>query len=231
MSAGRLTEGTNESYCSATSHHHAGDPRFFDDLVTALASQAALTAGYVTHASGRAYRFLDDSTLRLGCLTRREGKSTLEVEVQPATLLTPLTTLSWPSSLDLKFEIVTEVGTTASSASSCDAGASPLDGIQRIHANIIEHAFIAYYERHADQINVARSKPGAEGLQTLAFANMIRNAFAHGGIVHFTRDKAGVEVSWAGLSYSERDNGRQIMYRDMSQGDVILLLLEMDGLF
>lgn len=204
--------------------------RFFDDLVTALASQAALTAGYVTHASGRAYRFLEDSTLRLGCLTRREGQSTLEVEVQPATLLTPLTMFAWPTRLDLKFEIVTEMGTAASPPSSYDAVGSPLDGIQRMHANIIEHAFIAYYERHSDKINIARSKAGAGRLPTLAFANVVRNAFAHGGI-HFTGKKAGAEVSWGGLSYSERDNGRQIMYRDISQGDVILLLLEMDGLF
>jgi hypothetical protein len=34
--------------------------RFFDDLVTALGSHAALTAGYFTHAGHSGYRFLDD---------------------------------------------------------------------------------------------------------------------------------------------------------------------------
>jgi hypothetical protein len=65
--------------------------RFFEDLITALASQAALTAGYVTHASPIAYRFPDDGTIRLSCLTRREVRSTLEIEVKPASILTPLT--------------------------------------------------------------------------------------------------------------------------------------------
>lgn len=137
--------------------------------------------------------------MRLACLTQREGKSTLEVEVQPASLLTPLTTFAWPTCLHLKFEIVTEMGTAASRASSHRAVASPLGGMQRLFSNIIEHAFVAYYERHADQINIARSKAGSGGLPTLAFANVVRNAFAHGGIVHITKEKAGTAVFWGGL--------------------------------
>src|SRR5262249_19144988 len=141
------------------------------------------------------------------------------------------TRFAWPTSLDLKFEVVTEMGTTTLPVSAAAPVGSPLGGIKRISANIIEHAFIAYYEHHADEINRARSKAGVAGLPTLAFANVIRNAFAHGGVIHFTKKKAGVTVSWGGLSYSNKDNGRQVMYNDMSQGDVILLMLEMDQLF
>lgn len=63
-----------------------GTHRFFDDLVTALASQAALTAGYFTHAGHIGYRFLDDWPRRLSCITRREGNSTLEIDVKPASM-------------------------------------------------------------------------------------------------------------------------------------------------
>lgn len=205
--------------------------RFFDDLVTALASQAALTAGCVTHASSTSYRFLDDWPMRLCCLTRRDAKSTLEIEVKRAAMLTPLTQFGWPTSLDLKFEVVAEAGAPAVAGNAVAPVTTPLGGIKRISANIIEHAFIAYYERYVDEINEARSKVGAGGLPTLAFANVVRNAFAHGGIIHFTKNKAGVIVSWGGLSYSDKDNDRQVMYNDMSQGDVILLMLEMDKLF
>jgi hypothetical protein len=121
------------------------------------------------------------------------------------------------------------MGTISLSASTPDPITYPLNGIYRILANIIEHAFIAYYERCSDEINNARSTAGTGGLPTLAFANAIRNAFAHGGIIHIANP--GVTVSWGGLSYSNADNGRQIMYNDMSQGDVILLMLEMDKLF
>jgi hypothetical protein len=201
--------------------------RFFEDLITALGSHAALTAGYLTHGGNTGYRFLDESPLRMRCLTQRQGNSTLEVVVKPASILTPLTLFAWPTSLDLSFEVVTE----AENSLSAPSEAAPLTGIQRMLANIMEHAFVAYYERCADEINNARSKAGPGGLPTLAFANVLRNAFAHGGVIHFTQAKAGVTVSWGGLSYSDRDNGRQVMYRDLSQGDVILLMLEMEKCF
>jgi hypothetical protein len=207
-----------------------GTHRFFDDLITALAAQASLTAGYLTHAGHSGYRFLDDWPMRLVCLTRRDGNSILEIELKPASILTPLTKFAWPTSLDLKFEVVTNVGTSASTASSTATITSPLGGMQRIYATIIEHAFIAYFERHRNEINNARSRAGG-GLTALAFANALRNSFAHGGVIHFEKGKAGLIVSWAGLSYSDQDNGRQVMYNDMSQGDVILLMLEMDRLF
>ncbi len=201
--------------------------RFFDDLVTALSSQAALHAGYVTHIGHTAYRFLEDWPMRLCCLTQLEGNENLEIEVRPASMLTPLTERAWPTSLDLKFEIVTTQGQMPIRGANPSA---PLVGIQRLNANIIEHAFIAYYERYGDnEIQKARSNAG--GPPTLAFACAIRNAFAHGGVIHFTPDKAAVTVSWGGLSYSIKDNDRQVMYNDMSHGDVILLMLEMDRLF
>src|SRR5262249_520170 len=158
-----------------------------------------------------------------GCLTRRDGRSTLEIVVKPASILTPFTKSEWPFSIDLSFVVITEMGTATIPAA---AVASPLDPILRMRANIIEHAFIASYERQAADINKARSRAGG-GPPTLAFANVIRNAFAHGGIIHFTPAKAGAPVTWGGLSYSDKDNGRQVMYQDLSHGDVILLMLEM----
>jgi hypothetical protein len=222
--------------------------RFFDDLVTALASQAALSAGYSSHASNSLYRFLDDWTMRLACLTRRDGKSTLEIEIKPASMLTPLTQGEWPVSLTLIFGVVKEVGVekagqgvTGVLAAAGDTvtfafsppppvpAFSPMTGMQRISANIVEHAFLAYYERHVKEICDAKSKAGKGGMPTLAFATAIRNAFAHDGKIHITKPKD--PASWGGLSYTDKNNGRQVMYNDMTQGDVILLMLEMDKLF
>src|SRR5262249_43163024 len=149
---------------------------------------------FVTHAGQASYRFLDDWPLRLPCLTRRELSSTLEIEFKPATILTPLNRGVWPSSLELTFEIVTEVDAPPPSPP-----ASP--PVCKLYAHIIQQAFIAYYERNAAAIDSARSRAGPGGLPTLAFANAVRNAFAHGGVIHFTPAKAGVTVSWGGLSY------------------------------
>ena len=206
-----------------------GTHRFFDDLVTALASQAALSAGYISHAHSTDYRFRDEMETSLGCLTKRDGKYSLEIGVKPEPMLTLITKFDWPTSLELKFRVMENMGSTPVSASQTAPTIFTLTGIQRLLANIIEHAFIAYYERYSDEINNSRSTAGVGGLPTLAFANAIRNAFAHGGIIHIINPS--VTVSWGGLSYSNADNGRQIMYNDMSQGDVILLMLEMDKLF
>jgi hypothetical protein len=79
--------------------------RFFDDLVTALASHAGLLAGYLNHAGNLGYRFLDDWPLSMPCLTWREAASDLEIVVTPANILTPLTKFSWPASLDLDLDV------------------------------------------------------------------------------------------------------------------------------
>ena len=167
----------------------------------------------------------------MGCLTQRDGRDTLEIEVIPATILEPIIKFEWPVSIDLKFEVVRNEGNNWIPPSIPTGLTSPRNGYMRLQANIIEHAFIAYYEHYSDEINQARSKAGSAGEPTLAFANVIRNAFAHGGNIHFTKAKAGVTVSWGGVSYSDADNGRQVIYHDLSQGDVILLMLEMDKLF
>jgi hypothetical protein len=220
--------------------------RFFDALVTALASQAALTAGMSTQA-GDGFRFLDDRPMRISCLTGRSQISQMEVELRPAAILTPLASHQWPASLELTFDVVNLVaGTVVGQATTFVLSApgdtavftlvphSPapreplLSGMQRLQANIIEHAYLAYYERFVTEINNARAKNNG-GPPTLAFSAVIRNAFAHGGTIHFTKPKP--PATWRGLSYSMSDNGRQVMHQDMSLGDVILLMLDMDVLF
>jgi hypothetical protein len=205
--------------------------RFFDDLITALGSQAALGAGYITHAQETAYIFGNLQTMRMVCLTRQEGNSHLEVEVKPENILTPITQFTWPKSLDLIFEVVINMGSFTLPVPRGIKSVNDLNGYQKMQANIIEHAFIAYYEKSLKKINEVRSK---KDHATLAFANAVRNAFSHGGSIHFDVPKAStknITVSWQNLSYSHSDNGRHLMYNDLSQGDIILLMIEMDKLF
>src|SRR5262245_61934146 len=97
-------------------------------------------------------------------------------------------------------------------------------GVQRkITDHIIELAFLAYHARHEDRINGARGKAG--GPPTLAFACAIRNAFAHGGALHF-RPGTGT-VSWRGLSLSARENCEPVLGKHLLAGDVVLLMLDM----
>jgi hypothetical protein len=62
----------------------------------------------------------------------------------------------------------------------------------------------------------------------LNFGRIVRNAFAHGGTLEI-RD--GTSVRWGGLRYSKSQNGRRVLYNDLSSADLTILMLEMDALF
>ena len=185
---------------------------------------ATSAAGYVTHAQGRAYRFLDDWPLRMQCLTRREDRSILEMEVRPASILTPLTQRAWPTAVELRFEVVTDVSEPAPPPR---AYVQDLVGMARLDANIVEHAYVTYYENVVDQI-VARHNAVPNRPATLQFARTVRNAFAHGGTINIT--DARPTGTWGGLTYTAANNGRRIMPNDLAAGDVVLLMLEADAL-
>jgi hypothetical protein len=64
--------------------------------------------------------------------------------------------------------------------------------------------------------------------QVLTFARIVRNAFAHGGTVNITD---GAAAAWNGLNYSQAENGRRVLYNDLSSGDLTLLMVDMDTMF
>jgi len=100
------------------------------------------------------------------------------------------------------------------------------DGIQRLWGSFYQQAFITYFETNRDDIE---AKFGTTKFwpETLTFGRILRNAFAHGGTIEI-RDKAA--ATWRSLTYSDAQNGRQVLYNDMSQGDLTILMLDMDEL-
>jgi hypothetical protein len=61
----------------------------------------------------------------------------------------------------------------------------------------------------------------------LNFARVVRNAIAHNGTINIT-DPAAAVVSWRRLTYSYKDFGRDIINRDISYGDLLVLMLDME---
>ena len=55
---------------------------------------------------------------------------------------------------------------------------------------------------------------------------IMRNAFAHGGVVNIADRISG---NWNGIQYSPLDSGRRVLYNDMSAADLTLLMIEMDA--
>jgi len=93
--------------------------------------------------------------------------------------------------------------------------------------SLYEQAFVTYLAKNESAIkaNHGSQKPWPD---VLNFGRIVSNAFAHGGTINIKHGSSG---SWGGISYSEGDNGRRVLYNDLSAGDLTLLMLEMDEQF
>jgi hypothetical protein len=99
--------------------------------------------------------------------------------------------------------------------------------LQRLMGSLYEQAFISYFEGVRDLIEVKHGSKTANWPVTLNFGRVVRNAFAHGSAIDI-RD--ATTVAWRGVAYSRSQNGRQVIYNDLTAGDVTLLMLDMDQL-
>ncbi len=65
---------------------------------------------------------------------------------------------------------------------------------------------------------------------TWKFAWVVRNAMAHGGKINWSSDKGFTSVTWKTISYNYSfDNGREIIFKEIGEGDLIILIDELDS--
>lgn len=186
--------------------------RFFHQLATAQAATAAYIVGHRTQAGGVPGAYLTGSLISQVCYTRKE-----ELEFDPSEVLGPISKGIWPSVIHLKFH---PGGGRPSATPKPDA-------VQLLMGSLYEHAFITYFEKNRSQID-ANYGATHRWPNVLTFGRIVRNAFAHGGTVDI-RD--GATATWGGITYSPSDNGRRVLYNDLSSGDLTLLMVEMDAQF
>jgi hypothetical protein len=186
--------------------------RFFNQLATAQAATAAYILGHVTHAGGSLPAFSANNPISQVCYTRQE-----ELEFDASEVLGPISKQIWPSVIHLNFRL----GTGRPPASPNPTA------IQYLMGSFYKHTFIAYYEKNVDQMK-ARHNGQKSWPPVLNFGRIVRNAFAHGGKLNITN---GISGTWSGVSYSNADNGRPVLYNDLSSGDLTLLMVEMDSQF
>jgi hypothetical protein len=196
----------------------------FDDLVTALASYSALTLGLFAQASGFPFRYGPGMVEKFSLprLSERQGSSTLAVVFDPAAILASTKDGGWPGNMELRFE--------EAYLPPENMRGTPLSPQRRVTDNVIQHAFIAYWERNKDAIEKVWSIKGG-GPAPLGFGWAVRNAFAHNGRIFFEKRYVGVTVGWRGLSFSIADNGEPVIGKHMIAGDVVQLMLDLDRLF
>jgi hypothetical protein len=184
--------------------------RFFNELVTAQAAMAGYLAGHITEASGTGTAYGETGLIQQQCHT-----VPLELEVPAGKVLGTVVDQRWPQSVILRFHPGPAPAKTAT-----------LNGIQNLMGSLYQQAFIAYFERNRDAIEAKFDKVrNGKWPMVLQFGRAVRNAFAHGGTVDIRED---ITVTWRGVTYSPVENGRQVLYNDLSQGDLTILMVDMD---
>ena len=92
---------------------------------------------------------------------------------------------------------------------------------------IIAPIFLMFFEPYNDWLDDTYGRGSAPTWPpVLNFARVLRNSIAHNGI-HF-RNPEAPPVSWRTLSYGPANEGKKIIGRDMSLGDVLGLMFEAD---
>jgi hypothetical protein len=193
--------------------------RFFDDLLTMLNSLSSLLVtveylrlGYSNIANDTWWPFT------LFSVIERKG-----LQFRPYALLKIMSEDNqWPA----RFIEFDEVPYDNRITDPAFVLSSP--GFIRTTELISQSSFIRYFETLRPNVEIRFGDDPYQWPVAWNFARVIRNAFVHDSKIHF-RNANAASITWKTQSYSPTDNGREIMGKDISHGDIIFLMAEMDA--
>src|SRR5574341_145058 len=188
---------------------------FFDELVTILVSLETLSVTADVYKGEAGDSIPEDGSLGLGGVT-----VPIDFKFNPTPVLREIIENRWPT------EIILEEKPKGSEMPAKVAHVLSSTGIRGVTSLITQGAFIRYFEKIRPKIE---SKYGDDPIGWPAvwnFGRVVRNAFGHGGRINF-RNPNAPSVTWKSLTYSYADNGREIMYQDVAQVEIIVLMEEM----
>lgn len=187
--------------------------RFFSQLSTAQAALSGYLMGHHGYA-GNFRQFERSEAVSQTCFTEP-----VELEMFPASVMDPIMRREWAEEIEIRFHAYPGERTRYPHPT----------GIQRLMGSVYEHAFISYFENVHDLIIDHHGDAPAAWPEPINFGRIVRNAFAHGGTIDI-RNANAAAVTWRGVTYSAAQNGRQVMYQDLTAGDVTLLMFDVDEL-
>jgi hypothetical protein len=191
--------------------------RFFDNLVTFVASIASLGTAIELQKSTSARPYGPKDYLTLSGLPNVAG---CEFRIFPAPILSEILANRWPTTLS-----VDEVPI----CSAPQIHPIWLTGIQGVHGSMIANAFVQYFEATRDAVENKYTKNTQVWPSIWNFGRTVRNAFSHGGTVNIVNTNAA-PVTWRTLTYGHAQNGRRLLYQDITSVELIILMREMDVL-
>jgi hypothetical protein len=190
--------------------------RFFNDLITLFSSISSLGTAFEANRTGTAKAYSPQEYITLEGITK---VSNIELRFFPYPLMEILIANKWPTRIEFE---------TRPISNPTPSHPLWLTGLQGIHGSMIQSAFVHYFESIRPVIENKFSKDTRNWPNVCNFARVIRNAFAHGGMINFENPNA-IPVQWKTLSYSPSENGRQILYQDVTAVEIILLMEEVDS--
>ncbi len=96
-------------------------------------------------------------------------------------------------------------------------------------ARLVGDTFVSYFERHVDAVVALWGmKRLGQWPMLWRFGWAMRNALVHNGCIHVT-SSASPAVEWRGLRYGLGDNGRPVLFKELTGVELILLTEEMDA--
>ena len=196
--------------------YYKSQHRFFDSLVAFTASIASLGIALPAKANGNSSGYSPSDYLTL---TGNPKISGIEFRFFPKNILSALVNNTWPSGVVFEEYPINLAPNTLQ---------LNLTGLQRVHGAMISNAFVKYYEDNKLLVEGMYTTDRQNWPSVLNFGRVIRNALAHKGCINFTNPNAAA-VTWRSLTYSPLDNGRSILYHDLTAVELIFLMEEMDA--
>lgn len=191
--------------------------RFFDDLVVFLATLSSNLVVAEALRSGGHTKVVADPKYYM----QFEGCSLgVELTWYPQETLMAIAANTWPSQIVLYENLVHPRAPVLSLSST---------GAKNLHSLSLQSCFLRYFETNRPTIEARFGKDPSAWPPAWNFARVVRNAFAHGGLLTFQNASAQA-VSWQGLTYGPSRQGRQLIFQDMSFVEVVALLEELDAL-
>lgn len=190
--------------------------RFFDSLVAFTASASSLGIALAAQKNGNSPGFSPNEYV---ALTGNPTVAGVEFHFFPHKILSALVGNGWPTTLVLDEHPINPQPVVHS---------LNLTGLQGVHGAMIANAFVKYFEETRTFTEAKYSTNCQQWPSVWNFGRVIRNALGHKGTIKFDNPNAQ-PVTWKSLSYSPSDNGKAILYHDVTAVELILLMEDMDA--
>lgn len=196
--------------------YHRSQHRFFDSLVAFTASVSSLGTAFHAQSSGNASGY---SVTDYIALVGNPKVSGVEFHFFPHNTLSTLIGNGWPSTLTLDEHPINQAP---------PQHPLKLTGLQGVHGAMIASAFVQYFEANRALAETKYSKDTQRWPSVWNFGRIMRNALAHKGVIKIDNQNAPA-VAWRSLSYAHSNNGKQVLYQDVTAVELVLLMEDMDA--